>query len=183
MPMTNRRLACALLTALPQVLACATDSDGGSGGGVAGGGSAAGRTNVAGASVGGSAGGGNSVAGTSAGGSSAGTSNAAGSGGAVSGGASGQLPVGAVSTCLGAGCPYGQCNDSSTTTCSSVYPGEIGPSAPLCKGDGDYCLGVGPVSERKSWSVHCTGTTPTAISCTGNCSYSYIDKTAACPGT
>jgi len=178
--MTNKRFACALLTSLAQVIACGNNSDGGAGGTSAGGASAAGTSSA----TGGSSAGTSSAAGTSAGGSSAGTSSTAGSGdGAVAGGSSGELPSGAVSTCLGAGCPYGQCNNSSTTTCSSVYPGEIGPAAPLCKADGDYCLGTGSPSGFKSWSVHCSGTTPTTVSCTGNCSYSYIDKTAACPGT
>lgn len=192
-PMTNKRLASALFISLAQVVACGSNTDGGAGGSSAGGASSAGATTVAGASAGGASAGTSSTAGTSSGGSSAGGSSAGGSsagassaagssGGAVAGGSSGEAPAGAVSTCLGAGCPYGACNDSSTTTCASVYPGEIGPTAPLCKADGDYCLGTGAPSAFKSWSVHCTGTTATTVRCTGNCSYSYIDKTAACPG-
>lgn len=180
-PMTNKRLACALLTCLTQALACGSSTGGGAGGSSVGG-SSAGATNLAGSGAGGSSAGATNVAGGGNGGSSAGATNVAGGGGGVAGGSSGELPSGKVSTCSGAGCPYGTCNDSSTTTCLSVYPGEIGPAAPLCKGDGQYCLGIGLPADYHSWSVHCTGTTPTAMSCTGSCAYGYTDKTADCPG-
>lgn len=133
---------------------------------------------IAGMSAGGSSGGTANVAGTSAGG-SGGTTNVGGSAGS----SSGALPSGAVTTCNGPGCPYGQCNNSSTTTCTSVYPGEVGPAVPLCKADGDYCLGLGSPSDFHTWAVHCVGTTPTAKSCASLCAYSFIDKTAQCSGT
>jgi hypothetical protein len=190
--MTNERLAHVLLAFLTQLPACGNDSvdpAGGTsaagtstGGTSAAGTSSTGGTSAAGPSTGGTSAAGTSTGGTSAAGSSAGTTNVAGSGGGGAGGSAGALPSGAVSTCSGAGCPYGTCNDSSTTTCSSVYPGEIGPDAPLCKGDGQYCLGIGKPSDYHSWAVSCSGTTPTATSCTGSCVYAYTDKTASCPG-
>src|ERR1041384_4736677 len=158
----DERLAYVLLAFLTQLPACGNDTNdpvggssaaGSSLGGSSAAGSSLGGSSAAGSSVGGSSVGGSSVGGSSAAGSSAGTTNVAGSGSA--GGSAGALPSGAVSTCSGAGCPYGMCNDSSTTTCSSVYPGEIGPNAPLCKGDGQYCLGIGKPSDYHSWAVSC----------------------------
>ncbi|HEX3854208.1 MAG TPA: hypothetical protein VHW01_24765 [Polyangiaceae bacterium] len=151
---------------------CGSSSDGptSTNGGVAGTAGAAGNAS-----------GGN--AGTSAGSSTGGSSG--GLGGSPNGGSAGAtssvVPNGVANICTGAGCPYGKCdNNTMAPSCTSVYPGPVGGSAMLCKGDGQYCLVTGADGNFDFWAVTCTGTVSSAQKCQTTCGFNLITATANC---
>lgn len=141
---------------------------GGSTGGTAGhatggsGGSVAGAGGHATGSSGGAAGG---QAGSGAGGLSGG---AAGGGGA----AGSSSPSGNVLLCFGA-CPMGQCDsvvaDPNEPSCSSSYPGPVGPTSTYCTpgASGSYCL---EIMGSGIWGITCANGAATLSYCGGACS-------------
>jgi hypothetical protein len=87
----------------------------------------------------------------------------------------GALPNGAVSSCYGSGCPYGECSNDEFTSdvdCDDAYPGPIDDSSLFCEPgeEGDYCLEMGSDPFLVNyWAVHCGGGVATATHCGSGC--------------
>ncbi|HEX6272936.1 MAG TPA: hypothetical protein VFZ53_07850 [Polyangiaceae bacterium] len=87
----------------------------------------------------------------------------------------GTMPAGAVSSCYGDGCPYGECDNEEFVTdvdCDDVYPGPVDDTALFCEPteEDDYCLVLGGGFSEEYWLVRCEGETATATQCGSGCS-------------
>ena len=167
------RSVIAAVVAAGSIAACNGSSSNGDGGAAGSGGGSAGSAGGSGNSVGGGGGAGTGgLGGTGAGGSGRGGSGGAAGIGAGGGGAAGSsYPSGNVLSCFGA-CPMGRCDSvvavPNEPSCSSTYPGPVGPSSTYCNpgASGSYCLEtMGGI-----WGINCTNGTATLSSCGGACS-------------
>jgi hypothetical protein len=87
----------------------------------------------------------------------------------------GTMPNGAVTSCYGGGCPYGECDNGEFVTdvdCDDVYPGPVDDAALFCEPgeDDDYCLTTGAGFSEDFWLVRCAGESATATQCGSGCS-------------
>jgi hypothetical protein len=150
---------------------------GGTGTGGSNGGTATGGARTGGTSAGGTSAGSNGKGGASpTGGRATLTGGAGGRGGATTGGSgnppgggSGEAPSGAPETCVGDGCPLGECDNGrffADERCSDVYPGPVDASSMYCAtgSDDGYCLTV-VGAHVDDWKVTCDGGIPTLTDC------------------
>lgn len=88
-------------------------------------------------------------------------------------GDTGDAPFGVPDSCLGDGCPFGECGTPFTDDCDEVYAGGLDAHSAYCASNSNdgYCLAV--LSDHvDDWAISCSNGNPTFDLCDAGCNVS-----------